>query len=257
MNTFLRLITIIFSIGISFAQDADIVQVSGQIETEESLADIHIINKTSEKFTVTNALGAFRITVKLNDTLVISSLQHKLKTVIINDEIISNKQLVINLETEINALDEIVLGRILTGDIITDIGSVKNEPITPNKVGISSYQGKPKTQSERRLYEAISGGGLIPLSPIINGINGTTKKLKERVLLEEKDALIFKIKDRFEDEFFQTHPLDKNLQMDFFYFCSDDLNFLNRCKNRTDFGILIFLIEKYEAYIENSKLKDD
>jgi hypothetical protein len=239
------------------SQEVDVVEIVGQVESEASIADIHIINKTNEKFAVSNSEGKFVISAKLQDTLLISSVQHKLKTVYITEQIIHEKKLVVTLEIEINALDEIILGRILTGDIDADIGNMGNTPVTSMSVGIKSYTGKPKTPSERRLNEATTGGGIIPLNPIINAINGRTKQLKAHILFEEKDALLFKIRAKFSEDFFITYPLDEDLRMDFFYFCSDDLNFLKRCKNRTDFGILIYLTEKYEAYMKNLSLDKD
>ncbi len=56
-----------------FSQTTDL---DGQVITNLDAENIHIINKTSKKFTITNASGAFVIPSKLNDTIIISSIQH-------------------------------------------------------------------------------------------------------------------------------------------------------------------------------------
>ena len=130
-------------------------------------------------------------------------------------------------------------------------------------MGIPGYTGKPATQSERKMDEATTGPngkklkwyspltGSIPLNPILNGLSGRTKMLKNRVKLEEREVLMQSIKSRLSKDFFVSNPLDEALKMDFFYFCADDENFVKHCKNQRDFKILIFLRMKYIQYLKN------
>lgn len=245
----------------SFFSNAQSVEVYGKVESNTNLENIHVINKTAQVFTITNYKGHFTITAKLNDTLKFSSVQHKLKEVIVSKDIISNKAVVVLLDEQINELDEVVVGKVLTGDLFLDIKNTEgNAPINFYDVGIPGYTGKPATQSERRLSEAgefkpkmlfglLAGG--IPLNPIINGLSGRTKILKNRVKLEEKETLMRSVKARLSKDFFASNPLENPLKMDFFYFCADDANFLQHCKNNTDFKILIFLRMKYRQYLNN------
>ena len=242
----------------TFAQSIDL---SGRIDSKTNIENIHVINKTAQVFTITNENGLFTITAKLNDTLKFSSVQHRLKEVIVSKEIISNKVVFVKLEELINELDEVVVGKVLTGDLLSDIKNTEGEaPINFYDVGIPGYTGKPATQSERRLSEAgefkpkmlfgLLGGGL-PLNPILNGLSGRTKMLINRVKIEEKETLLQAIKSRISIDFFISNPLEEVLKMDFFYFCADDENFVKHCKNQSDFKILIFLRMKYKQYLEN------
>ena len=237
------------------------IEISGKVESKTDVENIHVINKTSKVFTITNNAGNFNITGKLNDTLVFSSIQHKSKKLIISKEILSNKVIYVVLQEQINNLPEVLVGKVLTGDLMSDIKNVEgNPPINFYDVGIPGYTGKPATQSERRLAEAgefkpkmllgLLGGGL-PLNPILNGISGRTKMLKNRVKLESREELMQSIKGRLAKDFFASNPLDEDLKMDFFYFCADDENFVKHCKNQSDFKILIFLRMKYKQYMEN------
>lgn len=243
------------------------VKIQGKVESSLNVENINVINKTAQVFTISDVNGEFTIKAKLNDTLQFSSIQHKLKTIIVNETIIRLKGLSVNLEEQINELDEVLVGKVLTGNLLLDINTTEGQPpINFYDVGIPGYTGKIATQSERRLSEAgafkpkmllgvLSGG--LPLNPILNGISGRTKMLKNRVETEEKEALMQSIKGRLAKDFFMSNQLDNNLKSDFFYFCADDENFITYCKNQSDFKILIFLRMKYRQYQENLKISED
>lgn len=227
------------------------IVITGKVSTSSDVENIHVINKTAQVFTTTNAFGSFKISVKLNDTLQFSSIQHKLKEVVVDANILITKQLDVHLEEFTYALDEVVVGRILTGDLLKDVGNVQGSPVTALSLGIPSYQGPLKTLSERKLNEATSGG---PLYQLINTISGRTKKLKEHIKLESKDDLLDDIRKRTETLLFEDQTLPETYRNDFFYFCSEDPNFINRCKSKSDLEILEFLREKLLEYKINLKM---
>lgn len=233
------LTSVIFQL--SFSQKTDIL---GKVKSALEVENIHVINKTAQRFTTTNVYGEFRITASQNDTIVFSSIQHKLLSIVVNDQIITDRVLVVTLEEQLNALDEVIVGKVLSGDILMDIGDVNGEPMTSKKAGIPSYQGPLKTQSERKLIEATTGGGIIPLNPIINGITGRTKQLKNQVKLEEKETLMYNLKIRLSEYLFEMNPLEEEYIMEYFYFVSEEDDFILRCKNQTDMLRLEYLNEK-------------
>ncbi|WP_417855309.1 hypothetical protein [Xanthomarina gelatinilytica] len=229
------------------------VEITGKVTTTSDAENIHVINKTAQVFTSTNAFGSFKISAKLNDTLQFTSIQYKIKEVVVNATIILEKALEVHLEELTYALDEVVVGRILSGDLTQDIADVEGSPVTAKQLGIPSYQGKLKTQSERKLNEATTGGGFIPLFPIINAITGRTKQLKNQIKLERKDDLLDDVRKRTETILFSNARLSETLRTDFFYFCSDDPDFIRRCKAKSDLEILEFLNEKLVQYKANIK----
>ncbi|WP_034041280.1 hypothetical protein [Wocania ichthyoenteri] len=243
------------------------VEIYGKVESSAGVENIHVINKTAQVFTTTNKIGEFEITAKLNDTLMFSSIQHIPKLIVVNDNTILIRKLTVKLEEQINMLDEVLVGKVLTGDLLSDIENVEGDPpINFFDVGIPGYTGKIATQSERRLHEAgefkpkmllglLTGG--MPLNPILNGISGRTKELKNRVEIEAKEALMKSIKVRLGRDFLISNPLEEDQVADFFYFCSDDENFIKYCKDQTDFEILIFLRMKYQQYKENKTVMKD
>lgn len=242
-------------VGSFWAQETTLI---GKVSGISDVENIHVINKTSKKFTTTNSVGAFQITARLNDTIQFTAIKYETKEILVTVKHLSNKTLNVKLEEYINVLDEVVIGKVLTGDLNSDIqNSDAEKPIDFYDTGIPGYTGLPKTQSERRLNEATTGGGIVPLNPIINAITGRTKMLKKRIVLERKDNLINSIKDRLSEEFFNNNPLDPNFRIEFLYYCSEDLEFEQRCKNKSDIEIIIFLEEKLKTYRQNlSKTKN-
>ncbi|MDO6760314.1 hypothetical protein Q4566_08905 [Tamlana sp. 2_MG-2023] len=225
------------------------IDLFGKIKSDGNIENIHVINKTQQLFTTTNVRGEFTMTVKLNDTLMFSSIQHKPQEQVVSEVIFKNKIIVIHLESEINELEEVVLGKVLTGNLMSDISNTTGEvPINFYDVGIPGYTGKPATKSER-LLDA-SRGGLKPVT-LINAISGHTRELKAHVEMERKSELLRKVKLRFSETFFELYNLPEDKRNDFFYFCEEDDNFEEACQDKTDFEIFQFLEKKYNQYIES------
>ena len=242
---------------------AQYTTLNGTVYGTDDVEGIHVINKTSRKATTTDAKGVFNINAKLNDTLVFSGVKYKLESISVDKEMIDTKVLKVFLLENINQLEEVLVGKVLTGDLLSDIeNSDAKAPINFYDVGIPGYQGKPLTQSERRLKEAgelepkmllgvLTGG--IPLNPIINAITGRTKMLKQRVKLEARDELMFTVKAKFSQDLFSENTLEDELHYEFFYFCSEDPSFKEKCDVNNDLLILEFLQQKLVVYKENLK----
>ncbi|MGY0393226.1 hypothetical protein ACW5R3_11795 [Bizionia sp. KMM 8389] len=225
--------------------------IQGVIQSTADVENIHVINKTAQRFTISNAQGAFKIGASLNDTLVFSSVQHQTKNVIITQKILKNKTLVVLLKESITELNQVVVGKILSGDMQQDISNVEGVAFTAKSAGIPSYEGPVKTQSERRLNEATTGGGLIPLNPILNGISGRTKKLKHQVELESREDLMMTLRNSLSEDLFSKYPLDDAHVNEYFYFVSEQPDFMVRCSNKSAIERLDYLIDKLHIYKQN------
>ncbi|MBT8257349.1 MAG: carboxypeptidase-like regulatory domain-containing protein [Bacteroidia bacterium] len=230
-----------------------IAEITGRVVANGDVENIHVINRTANRFTTTNSNGYFQITVSYKDTLQFTSVRYNRKIQVVNYKNIQDQEMTVYLEENVNILDEVIVGRILTGKLDSDIENSQAErPIDFYDLGLPGYTGKPLTQSQRRLAEARKAQpGVIPILPLINAISGRTKMLKERVILERQSDLIRSIKERLSDDFFSTHPLEKKYHEEFFLYCSEDEKFEERCLGKADIQILEFLDEKYFTYLEN------
>ena len=151
---------------------------------------INIVNISSGRGTTSDKFGEFTIAASVNDTILFSSIQYKKKEVIINPSVYKEAFLVVNLEEGINELDEVKLPN-LSGNLAADI---KSMPIN-DKYALNAPMSlkMPLRHEEKMLYTATTGmngnslslrtyflnGAVIPLDPILNGINGKTKMLKK------------------------------------------------------------------------------
>ncbi|PSG91626.1 hypothetical protein [Aurantibacter aestuarii] len=256
----MKYVFIIFFI-IPILGSSQIIEISGKIEGKDDLDGIHVINKTSNYYAVTTVTGDFKIKVKTNDTIVFSSILYKLKEVVVTPIIYKSKYLSTVLETFVNDLDEVTLGKVLTGNLSLDVANQGNKKqINFADVGIPGYTGKPLTQSARRLKEAsnfmptvgggFGGGGVgLQINPIINAITGRTKELKQRVLLENKTSLLEKIKSQFAATFFESYELPEDKREEFFLYCSDQPNFIAQTRT-LDLNTVLFLEKYYALYLQ-------
>ena len=224
-------------------------EIKGKIIASSDVLGIHIINKTQSKFAVSNDFGEFIITAKQNDTLVVSGIQYEPKEILITDIIMQTKAVIVNLVDNVNVLDEVVVGKVLTGYLLTDVNnSDAKRELNFYDFGIPGYTGPRKTQSERRLYEAQTGGGFIPLNPILNWISGRTKKLKTQIKREELELAIAEAKAKFSKLLFKDDTFSEEMRDEYFYFCGDDEAFKMIFDMGSDIKTLQFLQSKLEAF---------
>ncbi|MCD2260296.1 carboxypeptidase-like regulatory domain-containing protein [Psychroserpens luteolus] len=250
----LFLIFAVFSCNYNNAQS---IQLKGKVVASSDLESIHVLNITAQKFTVTNDKGAFEIPVKLNDTLLISSVQYIPQSFVVTKTTLDMKSVVITLTDRVNELDEVVVGKVLTGNLSSDIeNSDAKRDINFYDVGIPGYVGKQKTQKERKLYEADAGKSIviaplfvgINIHKILNKISGRTKKLKRAVLLEEQDKCLKKMMAEFSDLLFENYEIDTQLKTEFFYYISDDPKFTGLCKGNNSLKTYEFLLHKLYTF---------
>ena len=111
----------------SISQDFKAIEVKGKIVVEGGdLFGISIFNKTAFKEVVTDENGEFVLTVKLNDSIEVRSLQFQNVSFQINKSIIESKIMKVFLIEEINKLDPIfVSGYRLSNDLETQIKRTK------------------------------------------------------------------------------------------------------------------------------------
>lgn len=247
------LVLCIAKFGMSFSQAVDL---RGKVTASSDIDRIHVINKTANRFTITNDNGEFEISASVNDTILISALQYQPVEVVITPVIVQTKYIAVELSDKITELDEVVVGKILTGDLLTDIenSDVKRD-INFYDLGIPGYTGKQKTQSERRLHEATTGSGLVPLNPLLNWLSGRTKVLKEQIAREQTDLAMHETASNLSEILFSIDDLEDSKRVAFFYFVSDDPKFLLLSKLHNDLKMLEFLQEKLEHF--KSQIEDD
>ena len=256
----IKVFTTFFVIALFTTTHAQISQISGKVIAQGDVENIHVINKTSNRYATTNKAGSFEIGVRYQDTLVFTSIRYKIKAVYVDSTMIENRYLEIVLEEFTNELDEVTVGRVLTKDLESDVENSQAQPkINFFDVGIPGYKGKQPTQKERLLIEADHGkflyfygiGFAININKVLNRVSGRTKQLKRLVKLEKRDELMYELKAHYSESLFENETLSQEQKMEFFFFCSEDVDFETNCRTDNKLKILEFLQHKLLKYKKN------
>ncbi len=106
-----------------FSQNIKRVQVNGKIIVESSdISGITIFNISSNKGTVTNEKGEFKLRVTIDDLIEVSALQYQNLNFKINEAIMQSKTMKLFLIEEVYKLEEIVVStKGLSGNLKTDV----------------------------------------------------------------------------------------------------------------------------------------
>jgi len=171
-----------------YAQDNRVL-LHGIIFSESLAIDnVNVVNKTTNKGTVSNKVGKFQISVKENDILQFSDIQYKTKKITINATHIKKKVIEINLMQNTNKLDEVVVQNMA------------------KSLGLPNADKEPLKQTERKINFYNKGGMVNQLYGLISG---DKKKLKilQKHLDEDEQLLDNKvniqiIRNHFTDNFF-------------------------------------------------------
>ena len=259
-NNLLFLISVLFCSSLG-AQNFFSKKLEGRVFSKDGdVSATHVLNISTKKATITDIDGFFSIQVQLNDTLLFSAVQYKKKQIVITSEIQYQKVLQVLLEDAINELDEVTVTPYnLTGNINQDIDIIKTEAIvTAHTIGLPNAYARVPSKAERELFEATSGGGLLPLNPILNGISGRTKMLKKRLARNNLYERTERVKAFYADSLFSAKlkvPDDKI--DDFLYFCEIDADFQTVVDSHDRLKIWEFIRKKSVAYLENNKTEEN
>jgi len=234
------------------------IQVNGKIIADGDVENLHIINVTTNQNTISDLKGEFKLNCNLNDTIKILSVRYSLFKLIISKKNLEEKLITCVLSEKINELNEVILGKILTGDLNSDITNFKgNPPINFFDLGIEGYKGKPKTLNERRLFAAKTSGGFLSVDRIINRISGYTKKLEGYVALDKKKSFLENLKRKFLKELFENQKYEENIKNEFFFYYLDDTEFILECQDKNDLAIFIKLKSKFDKFLSTQKQRND
>lgn len=216
---------------------------------------VNVMNLTTKRATITNQEGAFRISASVNDTILFSALQYQKKQFVITAAMLQG-EVRVAMDEHTNALDEVVVRPYnLVGSLDKDVAHFSGQTVTAAGLGLPNAYVKPLTQSQRKLNEATTGGGIVPLNPLINAITGRTKMLKNRVKIDETYARTQRVHEMYADSLFVKHlgiPVEKI--PDFMYFCEVDSTFQHIVDTHDQLRIWDFLRQKSTDYRTNNDM---
>lgn len=208
---------------------------------------INIVNFTKEIGATNDSNGFFEIPAAVNDSIIFSSVQYEVISIIVSKNDIDTADFNIRLTPVVRELDQVHVSDIsLSGSMDKDIEDITIMPFVNNKtLGLPYKDRIQPTQTERRIYTAKSG--IIDLP--INYLNGTLKRLKRMKALEDLDILIKKGTTTFNTSLFVDGiGIPESLITDFMYYCAEDKYFKGLLENSKKLSLLDFFKQKAISY---------
>lgn len=224
MKSFFCVVAVLFFSSISiWAQNPMSKIIKGKVVSSAmDLEGIYIVNLKTEVSTATENGGYFEIQAKIGDTLLFSAVQIKGKKVVLKENDFGDELFFVRLEGVINQLEEVKI--------------IKYNNINAVALGILQKSAKVYTPAERRFYTATTGGGILPLDPILNWMSGRTSMLKKELVVERKEFMLKRIEDLFENDFFINKlKIPAEYVKGFHYYIVEDEKFVAalKAKNKT------------------------
>ncbi|WP_299246656.1 hypothetical protein [uncultured Aquimarina sp.] len=214
---------------------------------------INIVNYTKKIGTTNDQTGNFEIPAAINDSIIFSSVQYEVISILVKDNDLENEDYQVTLHPVVRKLEQVNVSNVsLSGNIDKDTKYIKIKPFVNNKsLGLPFRDIKQPTQIERRIYTAKSG----IIDRPINYLNGTLKKLKRIKALQDLDRLIQKGEASFSITFFTKDlRIPEALISDFMYYCAEDEYFENLLENTKRLSLLEFFQEKAKFYKEYKEI---
>ncbi len=180
--------------------------ISGTVRSDTLLVEnAHVINKTSQKGSITNGSGVFRISARAGDTLIISDIQYHGKILVLDREQMDLPHLDIELEELSHELEEVVLKQY--GNMAGELGlpNAGKKPLSKVERNLNAYsqQSTPMVILQALLFKP---GGIDDIYNIISGNRKRDRKLKalmdEDLRKEQDKSIASQIREYLKDEFF-------------------------------------------------------
>lgn len=183
------------------AQERNLIM--GLVESKDSLLkNVHIKNVSSGKFSVSDEKGLFHLNMKPGDTLVMSHVGMEDLISFMRPSDLQESPVIFMMSESSQELKEVIVNE------TSEINAVS--------LGIIPKKIEKLSLNERRLKQAgdfkpihLLGilGGSLPLDPILNAINGRTKRLKRNINFEQKERNIAYLEINF------TEYMQKRMQL--------------------------------------------
>ena len=225
----------------SFSQSNYRTWIKGKVLYRDSnVISANVINNTSQEATITNEDGEFEIDVALGDEVIFSSLQFRIRSVVITEEIIKKNRLVITVNENINELKEVVV----TSDDIEKFLDLKEEEFKG-----FDYETDKSSQINNRLTDdrlVTNGIDFVNIAKLIGKVfSGKTNE--EQMKLKPSEILPYV----FDSVFFEKDlSLETDQVVGYLEYIDSQMKSSELLKQTKQFQLIDYLINKSRKYKE-------
>ncbi|MDB4062755.1 carboxypeptidase-like regulatory domain-containing protein [Flavobacteriaceae bacterium] len=203
-----------------------------------SVVAANVINNTYQSNTITDENGEFEIDVAQGDEVIFSSVQYKIRSVIISEEILAKNRLVVSVNENINELKEVV---------VTSEDVEKYLDLIEEQFKGFDYERDKSSQIVNRLSDdrlMTNGIDFVNIAKLI-GKAFANKTKEEQMKLKPSEVLPYV----FDTNFFEKDlELPKDQVIGFLEYLDTQMKSSNLLKQSKQFQLIDFLINKSKDY---------
>lgn len=224
---------------IMFSQGNNPIVFKGRVVNDSiKLKNIVIFNINSQLGTTINSDGLFELPAKVNDTLFFTGMSFFPKRIVLTEKQVKEEGLIVNLETYVNSLDEVVVHK---KGLNLKLINTKN---IQDKQYVDDRQSTPRNNY---VYDGsiVYGIDFIRLYKNVAELVKSDKKSNAHPQLKLSDI----IKDKVSFDFFKKTLLLKDEEIGlFFSYCERDFGELLKMASMSSFETMEFLISKNKGF---------
>ncbi|WP_424001985.1 hypothetical protein [Maribacter sp. IgM3_T14_3] len=225
-----------------FSQDDTRQPLSGSvIYMNIGVPNENVVNATTERATITNDQGLFRINVKVGDQLVFSAVNYNIKVVTVTEEILANNRLVVEVNEKVTELDEVVI----TPEQQERFLAVKNQEFKEFEYEIdrgTKVDNIAMTDAEKGMQDGLN---------FVNIFRAIFKSQNENVEEGPKLKLSEVLRQVYDDSFF---VVDLNIPQDkineFLFYCDDKMPVQSLLKKENEFQLIDALVNNSKSFLK-------
>ena len=193
--------------------------ITGQLFFDkEPVSDVHLVNKKTNKGTISNDYGLYEISASIGDVLEFSHLNFITEEIIVTKEILAQAIFKITLKLKTYELEEIVIEQ-KKGTFYIDPEIMTGPAVIVNAETLNLPYANLKKKKDDGIIQ-LSSGAVVSLDNLIGALNGNNRRKKILKKISTEDTVLSKIRKFYTDDFFIT---DLNIR-------PENINpFLNYC----------------------------
>ena len=198
----------------------------------------NVVNNTAQINTITNSEGEFEIEVAVGDEIIFSSVQYKIRAVIITPEVLAKNRLVVSVNENITELKEVVV----TTEDVERFLDLKEEEFKG-----FDYEQDKSTRINNKLTDGrvlTNGIDFVNIAKLIlKAINSKPEEEQMRIKPSEVLPLVF------ETSFFeQDLELKKDQVVGFLEYIDTQMKTSALLKQSQQFQLIDYLISQSKTY---------
>ena len=250
------LLICLFISTLLLAQDSERKLLRGAvIYRNVNVVGVNIVNNTTSKGTTTNQKGEYEILVKKDDILIFSSVQYRIKEIVVTEQIIKNNRLVIEVTQKVEELDEVVISPENKEKFL----DFQEEQVVKYKDYQFASDRYSEVKNEALGQTNFQGANILGLvGMLLNSIIGKgdgKNKEKEKAIYERTS--FNEVRHRYKDEFFTDNlGIPKDQISSFLYYCDDQMPSEDIFSKKNEFLMIDFMVKQSKLFLETIKKKD-